>query len=67
MHIYKVMTLCQYGEMGTDNMQTPLGTRVDDKLKTALQKAAKKEKRSLSSLVEKILEEWIEERKKKGS
>jgi hypothetical protein len=46
-------------------LQIPLGTRVDPKLKAALQRAAKKEGRSLSNLVERILEEWIEARKKK--
>jgi predicted HicB family RNase H-like nuclease len=53
--------------MGTDKMQTPLGTRVDDKLKAALQRAAKKEGRSLSNLVERILQEWVDARKKKDA
>jgi hypothetical protein len=50
-------------------MQTPLGTRVDHTLKKALERAAKEEARSLSGLVEKILTDWIKDRReaKKGA
>jgi len=38
--------------------QTALNTRIEDKLKTALLRAAKKDGVSLARLVEKILEDW---------
>ena len=41
---------------------TPLGFRVDPALKEALEKAAKEDSRSLSSLVQKILTEWARDR-----
>jgi len=43
----------------------PLGARVDLAVKTAIERAAKQERRSLSSLVEVILVDWLEGRKKK--
>ncbi|MBP6010627.1 MAG: hypothetical protein KBA31_00220 [Alphaproteobacteria bacterium] len=42
--------------------KTPsLGVRLDATVKTALEKAAKDDLRSLSSLVEKVLTEWLRE------
>lgn len=37
---------------------TPLGFRVDPALKAALQEGAKRDSRSLSSLIVKILSDW---------
>ena len=37
----------------------PLGFRVDPEMKTALEKAAVDDERSVSSLVQKILREWL--------
>ena len=43
--------------------KTPsLGVRVQPETKTALDKAAKDDMRSVSSLIEKILTEWLRER-----
>jgi predicted HicB family RNase H-like nuclease len=42
--------------------QTPLNTRVEDRLKAVLLKVAKKEGVSLARLIEKILEEWAKAR-----
>lgn len=39
-----------------------LGFRIDPKLKAALEKAAKDDLRSTSSMVEKILMEWLREK-----
>ncbi len=38
----------------------PIGFRVEPELKVALEAAAKADHRSLSSLIEKILTEWVE-------
>jgi hypothetical protein len=46
-------------------MKIPLGARVEPGVKAAIQKAAKQERRSLSSLVEVILLDWLEARKRK--
>jgi hypothetical protein len=43
----------------------PLGARVEPAVKTAIEKAAKQERRSLSSLVEVILLDWLEGKKKR--
>jgi hypothetical protein len=43
--------------------QVPLGFRVEPEMKAALEKAATDDERSLSSLVQKILREWLKERK----
>jgi hypothetical protein len=43
----------------------PLGARVEPAVKAAIEKAAKQEVRSLSSLVEKILVDWLDARKKR--
>jgi hypothetical protein len=43
----------------------PLGARVEPAVKAAIKKAAKQEVRSLSSLVEKILVDWLDARKKR--
>lgn len=40
----------------------PLGFRVDPEVKAALERAAKDDHRSLSSLIDKILVEWLRER-----
>ncbi|WP_185755984.1 hypothetical protein [Brucella anthropi] len=40
----------------------PLGFRVELETKEALEKAAKDDKRSISSLVEIILVEWLQEK-----
>jgi len=40
----------------------PLGFRVEPDLKAALEKAAKDDDRSVSSLVERILKAWLTER-----
>jgi hypothetical protein len=37
----------------------PLGFRVENEMKEALEKAAADDERSLSSLVQKILREWL--------
>jgi hypothetical protein len=37
----------------------PLGFRVEPEVKDALEKAAKADMRSVSSLIEKILSEWL--------
>jgi hypothetical protein len=37
----------------------PLGFRVEPEVKAALEKAAKADMRSVSSLIEKILVEWL--------
>jgi hypothetical protein len=42
---------------------SPLGFRVDPELKAALEKAANDDSRSVSSLVQKILTEWLKARK----
>lgn len=39
-----------------------LGLRVEPAVKAALEKAAKDDRRSVASLVEKILSEWLEGR-----
>ena len=39
----------------------PLGFRVDPEVKTSLERAAKADRRSVSSLVEKILYDWLRE------
>lgn len=39
----------------------PLGFRVDPEVKEALEKAAKDDVRSVSSLIEKILKDWLRE------
>jgi hypothetical protein len=44
-------------------MKIPLGARVEPPLKKALERAAREESRSLSGLVEKILADWIKERR----
>jgi hypothetical protein len=46
-------------------MKIPLGARVDPAVKKSLEKAAKEEVRSMSSLVEKILVDWLDARKKR--
>lgn len=40
----------------------PLGFRVEPELKEALEKAAKEDRRSVSSLVEIILTDWVKEK-----
>jgi hypothetical protein len=40
----------------------PLGFRIDPDLKSALEKAAKDDDRSVSSLVERILRAWVVEK-----
>jgi hypothetical protein len=40
----------------------PLSFRVEPEVKEGLEKAAKADRRSLSSLIEKILAEWLQER-----
>lgn len=40
----------------------PLGFRVDPDLKDALERAAREDDRSVSSLVLKVLREWLRER-----
>lgn len=40
----------------------PLGVRVEPEIKDALERAAKADDRSVSSLVERILRGWLEER-----
>jgi hypothetical protein len=40
-----------------------LGFRVDHEFKEALEKAAEDDERTLSSLVQKVLREWLRERK----
>lgn len=45
----------------------PLGARVDPAVKTAIERAAKQERRSLSSLVEVILLDWLEGRSKEAA
>jgi len=39
---------------------TPLGLRVTPSLKTALEKAAKDDRRSMASMAELILMDWLE-------
>jgi hypothetical protein len=48
-------------------VKVPLGARVEPEVKVAIEKAAKLERRSLSSLVEVILLDWLEGRKKRPS
>jgi hypothetical protein len=45
-------------------MKIQLGVRVEPTLKAALEKAARKEKRSLNAQVETILEQWIGQQKR---
>jgi hypothetical protein len=52
-------------EREADMPKIPLGARVEPAVKAAIEKAAKQEVRSLSSLVEKILVDWLADRKKK--
>lgn len=40
----------------------PLGVRVEPEIKEALEKAAKDDDRSVSSMVERILKAWLTER-----
>ncbi|MFM2041571.1 MAG: hypothetical protein RLY86_147 [Pseudomonadota bacterium] len=40
----------------------PLGVRVEPEIKAALEKAAKDDDRSVSSLVERILKHWLMEK-----
>jgi hypothetical protein len=40
----------------------PLGVRVEPEIKEALERAAKDDDRSISSLVERILRSWLVER-----
>lgn len=47
-------------------VKTPsLGVRVDPELRVFLERKAKEDKRSLSSMIHKILEEWAEVEAKK--
>jgi hypothetical protein len=39
----------------------PLGFRVDPEIKEAIEKAARADDRSVSSMVERILKEWLRE------
>jgi len=48
-------------------VKIPLGARVEPEVKAAIEKAAKQERRSLSSLVEVILSDWLEGKKKRPS
>lgn len=41
---------------------TPLGVRISEEAKAALAKAAKDDMRSMASLIEKILVEWLREK-----
>jgi hypothetical protein len=41
---------------------TPLGVRISPETKDALAKAAKDDMRSMASLIEKILVDWLRER-----
>lgn len=41
---------------------SPLGFRVEPEMKSALEQAAKDDRRSVSSLVEKVLAEWLTEK-----
>lgn len=41
---------------------TPLGIRLDEDVRSALARAAKDDARSMSSLVAKILSDWLRER-----
>ena len=45
----------------------PLGTRVEPAMKAALEKAAEREKRSLTAQVEIILGEWLKAHRKKAT
>jgi len=40
----------------------PLGFRVDPLLKEALERAAKTDRRSVSSLIENVLSDWLQDR-----
>lgn len=40
----------------------PLGVRVEPEVKEALERAAKEDDRSISSLVERILKQWLMEK-----
>lgn len=40
----------------------PIGFRIDPEVKKALERAAKDDMRSMSSLIEKVLVEWLRER-----
>jgi hypothetical protein len=40
---------------------SPLGVRLDPEVKSALERAAKEDRRSLSSLIDKILSDWLRE------
>jgi hypothetical protein len=44
-----------------------LGVRVEPDMKAALERAAKREKRTLTAQVELILEEWLAARKKRST
>jgi hypothetical protein len=46
-------------------VKVPLGARVDPAVKTAIEKAAKQERRSLTAQVEVILLDWLKARKQK--
>jgi hypothetical protein len=46
-------------------VKVPLGARVEPAIKEAIEKAAKQERRSLASLVEVILADWLKARKQK--
>lgn len=41
---------------------TPIGVRIQQETKAALEKAAKDDRRSMASLVDKILTDWLRER-----
>ena len=41
----------------------PLNVRLSEEIKTALKKAAKDELRSLSSMAEKAIHEWLKQRR----
>lgn len=41
---------------------TPLGVRLDPEVKEALEKAARDDARSQSSMISKILSDWLKER-----
>lgn len=39
-----------------------LGLRIEEKLKDAMERAAKDDHRSLASLIEKVMSDWLKER-----
>lgn len=41
---------------------TPLGVRIEQETKAALEKAAKDDRRSMASLVDKIITDWLRDR-----